>query len=28
MGLTLDGVKLPQTLEDNRNLDAALEAAL
>jgi hypothetical protein len=28
MGLTLDGVKLPQTLEDNRNLDAALESAL
>jgi hypothetical protein len=27
MGLTLDGVKLPQTLEDNHNLDAALEAA-
>ncbi|MGZ4587158.1 MAG: hypothetical protein ACXVX9_05090 [Mycobacteriaceae bacterium] len=28
MGLTLDGAKLPQTLEDDRTLDAALEAAL
>ena len=28
MGLTLDGVKLPQTLEDDRTLDAALETAL
>lgn len=27
MGLTLDGVRLHQTLEDNRNLDAALAAA-
>lgn len=28
MGLTLDGVELPQTLEDARALDAALRAAL
>lgn len=28
MGLTLDGMKLPRTLEDDRMFDAALDAAL